>query len=124
MWSLNLSLDTFIKYEPRTEFTLTDYKKPRFIEDSNKYIIELIDNNLKVDGYIHIDKTRKGVIIGIIEKFMAIKDYQKSLEKSNNPNYSRSIYNNVKVVINGIYGLQAQNGNRLNNKYIPALITF
>lgn len=75
MKSLNISTDTFLEYTEQ-DFVQPEYNVPLHNTTQTEIQIHLDDSSAKYKGVVRIDNSREGIIIKVINKFLALKNQQ------------------------------------------------
>lgn len=84
---------------------INDYDKPKYYVDNNVNVIQIIDEQLNIKGFLWMWSDVKGILPSIITKYWNLKDQQKYYKNNNDSRYSASKYQTYKVLINSIYGI-------------------
>lgn len=103
---------------------IVEYNKPKWYVDNNHNVIQIVDEQLNVKGFLWMWNDVKGILPTIITKYMNLKDQQKEYSKNKDPRYSPSKESTYKLLINSIYGITGQIGSWIYVKYISAATTY
>jgi len=122
---LNLSPELFISFENVDDSKIiTEYNRPKWYTQDNHNVIQIVDEQLNIKGFLWIRNDVKGILPTIITKYLNLKNQQSEYASKGDPRYSASKTATYKLLINSMYGITGQIGSWIYVKYISAATTY